>query len=91
MINFDSEYNAEHFENDDMHESLLLYRILLGILASLMIRIIFPIQAQAVGAFPPPGLQKLTMKQAPQGRGSSPFTSNAKEWDDYRIDTMPRN
>ena len=72
MINSDSEYMAEHFENDDMHESLLLYRILLGILASLMIRIIFPIQAQAVGAFPPPGLQRLTSEAGSSGLGLKP-------------------
>lgn len=69
MINFDNDSMAEYFENDDMHESLLLYKVLLGILASLMIRIIFPIQAQAVGAFPPPGLQKLTSEAGSSGPG----------------------
>ena len=43
---------AKHLENDDIHEFLLLCRVLLGILASLMIRIIFLIQqAPAASAF----------------------------------------
>ena len=37
-----------------------------------MIRIIFPIQAQAVGAFPPPGLQKLTSEAGSSGPGLKP-------------------
>ena len=37
-----------------------------------MIRIIFPIQAQAVGAFPPPGLQKLTSEAGSSGLGLKP-------------------